>query len=58
MKAFKWLPAVAAVSFALTGCGSDSKSGGGPGPTPPPTTKYTWKIVNLYKDQASNVASS
>lgn len=57
MKAFKWLPAVAAVSLALTGCGSDSKSGGVT-PTPPPTTKYTWKIVNLYKDQASNVASS
>lgn len=54
MKAFKWLPAVAAVSLALTGCGSDSKSGGvTPGPGPSPTT-YTWQLVHLKSEPTTS----
>ncbi len=56
MKAFKWLPAVAAVSLALTGCGSDSKSGGNPpGPGPSPTT-YTWQLVHLKSEKTTDCA--
>jgi len=57
MKAFKWLPAVAAVSLALTGCGSDSKSGGvTPGPGPSPTT-FTWQLVYLKSEPAPSACA-